>query len=239
MVERSIKVSAASVADGRLLVSTSRRSLLPGAKRTFHAICDALHAPDINSLLPYLSVASEIHFGFEPGDDPICKAYLEFDAETPVANVRFMAVKWRGGVARTNLYFDRSSLPSEERDALKDEVIPHGPIRDVFEAVIRRAASVAPLHDLPLLLVEEAASARRSLDLNVADLDWHTDNIADLIAPVFPNQQLPAHLDNQRIGHVAAGAGRDAEPFFTLYYGAHAISPSRMHLLGDMTRDSV
>lgn len=226
MVERSIKVTGTQIADGRLLVSAPRRALLPGAKRSFQAICDQLGAPSVDALLPYLGMATDVHFGFEAGDDPIHKAYLEFAQDSPVENIRFLAVKWRGQDVRTNLYFDRTTLPNVERAALMSDVVPQGVVADMLGQIVQRAMAAAPLHDLPLLLVEEEGTARRSLDLNVADLEWRAQDLGDQLAPLFPDGDLPASLHGQQIGHIAAGAARDGQAFATIYYGARGVMAS-------------
>lgn len=227
MVERSLKVTQGVVTSGRVLVSVPRRALLPGARRTFLAICETLGAPDPGVLIRYLAYATDIHFGFEPGADPIHKAYLEFGQEMPIENVRFIAVKWRKGVARTNLYFDRTELPAAMRDALLSEVVPAGAVHDAMRAVMMQARDAAPLSDQPLLLVEEEETARRSLDLNFADLDWTMHDVGEAVEPLFLGAALPDELQDQRIGHIAGGIGQDGMAFATIYFGARPVSRIR------------
>ena len=217
MIERSVKISGDQVSDGRLLVSAPRRALLQGAKRSFQTICSELGAPDVDALVPYLGMATDVHFGFEPGQQPVCKAYLEFGERSPIGGVRFMALKWRGTDGRTNLYFDRSALPAEARFALANAVIPDGPVRGMFAATMRQAMSAGPLHDIKLLLVEEEGSLRRSLDLNLADFGWRMRDLADAFG------HLRGLSDERRIGHIAAGTGRGGEAFYTLYHDARPV----------------
>ncbi|WP_316014999.1 hypothetical protein [Roseobacter sp. HKCCA0434] len=214
MIERSAKLTGERLASGRLLVSAPRRALLPGAERTFRTICEALGAPDIAPLVRHLPQAAEVHFGFEPGARPVAKAYLEFGPDGPVPHLRFLALKWREGRARTNLYFDRTALRPEARADLITEVIPDGRERDLMLALVAAATTAAPLDDLPLLLVEEEGTGRRSLDLNIADLDWGVAEISDL------PQTLRGAVGDARIGHVAAGVDGEGEAFLTVYHGA-------------------
>ena len=223
MIERSMKVTAERVIDGRLLVSAPRRALLPGAKRTFTRICEALGAPDITPLAAHLPRAAEVHFGFQPAGDaaaPIYKAYLEFAEDMPVEALRFMALKWSGNRIARTLYLDRTDLSGPARADLIAEVVPRGPVREVLSDLMHHAARVAPLTELPLLLVEEEGSARRSVDLNLADLEMLAEDAADIIAPLFPDGQLSAQLRGHRIGHIAAGTDGSGVPFATIYYGA-------------------
>jgi tryptophan halogenase len=80
---------------------------------------------------------------------------------------------------------------------------------------------------LRFLEVEEPGSPRCSVDLNLAE--WRQkvgDQRALLSRLLGSTAEAEAYLDEQAehgLGHVAAGIGRDGQPFATLYHGAHRV----------------
>ncbi len=232
LMERSVKAIGGALRTGRFLVSFPRHALDPGPSLHLRQICRSLGAPKSGfaHLDPLQSRAISIHLGFEPEDkDLVFKCYLEFTpATTPQPDLVFLALKWRatGQEAASVLtrYWTRDQMNSEQQSLLLDKIVADGPVR----ALTKTLMATNPGGDgLRLLEIEEPNSPRRSLDLNISNSGLTLHDLGeDLVHALGGTQEAADYVEvhaNDKIGHFAAGTARDAQPFATLYHGAHRV----------------
>lgn len=229
LCERSAKATAGGLCAGRYLVSFPRQALGPGPRRVLQSLCAGLGAPEAGfaRLDPHQSRASAIHFGYEP--DPagtVLKCYLEFAPEDrPEPGLVFLALKWRDdGAHALSCYWTRDGIGEAAQRALLDAILPPGPVRKSMHALMRLSPERQALR---FLEVEELGSPRRSVDLNLADCRHKVGDQKALLkrflgATAEARTYLGEHADDG-LGHVAAGIGRDGQPFATVYHGAHRV----------------
>ncbi len=209
--EDSVKITQGGVAEGRYLLSFSRRALLPGPKGRLERIATGLGVTDIARLLTYVSAANAVHFGFEP-DGPSHKIYLEFPPpRRPEPDLVFLALKAGRHGAPVNRYLDRMHLDASQKQDLLSAIIPDPTVHATATACLEAAGA--------LLEVVEDGSPRRSLDFNLADSGWRLGDLPGL-DDLLARFGVPGALAQDRdapLGHFAAGHGRDGQPFITLY----------------------
>ncbi|NNU80368.1 hypothetical protein HMH01_07925 [Halovulum dunhuangense] len=237
LVERSVRVAGTTLRPGRFLVSFPRGALGPGPSRVLRGICMDLGLEEqaFAPLDALQSAAVSVHFGFEPEPGGArVKCYLEFPADArPERDAVFLALKWKPGQQGHHVltrYLARDGLRPDAQAALIRDIVEAGALRDLMLGALDLAGTAPGLR---LLEVVEDANPRRSVDLNLADARMTLEAAGDLLLPVMgPARGGRAYLDahaGDRLGHVAAGTGRDGRPFFTLYHGArrlHAGEPA-------------
>lgn len=227
--EHSAKASSAGLRTGRYLVSFPRRALGPGPRQVLQSLCAELGAPEAGfaRLDRHQSRASAIHFGYEP--DPagtVLKCYLEFaPGDQPQPGMVFLALKWRSdGAHAISRYWARDGIGAPAQRALVDAILPPGPVRETMHALMRLSPEGKALR---FLEVDEPGSLRSSVDLNLAEWKQKVGDQRDLLSRLLSaTAEARAYLDEHAehgLGHVAAGIGRDGQPFATLYHGAHRI----------------
>ncbi|MGR3572672.1 hypothetical protein [Brevirhabdus sp.] len=227
--EYSAKVVDGDLRAGRMLLGFPRHALGPGPSQVLSSLCRQLRAPEagFDLLAPHQSASCAVHFGFEPEDGgAVLKCYLEFAPHAqPAPDLVFLALKWTpdGRYVQSN-YWQRDHLPGAQQDALLDAVLPEGARRDSLRALLARCTRPDLLH---LLEVEEPGSPRRSLDVNLSDLEAtvgeHAATLIEFLGTSEAVQRYVARHAGDRLGHLAAGTTRDGRPFATLYHGVHHV----------------
>jgi hypothetical protein len=200
----SCKISAAGVADQRVLLTFPRAALLaPDDPAPLVALVGG-HLPA--AMADQWQSAEVIHLGLD-GDEAggaIRKLYLEFAPDAaPEPNLAYLALKCGGGRQAMHRY-ERVSDAAALLAAL-----------DLPPALAEPAAWLARLSG-DLLRVTEPGSARLSLDIGLADLDATQDvlpMVARMVAAVNPQAPAPLALPS----HVAMGRDRLGSVFVTLY----------------------
>ena len=199
--EESVKIDAGGVTRGRFLLSFGRDALRPGPKARLAALAADLGL-DPAPLLPHVGSVCAVHVGAEA--DGRAKLYLEFTAgAAPEAGLVYLAVKHD---ARLNRY-----LQERDPEALLGRAVPEGPMRQTARACLPLAGG--------LLRVEEEGSPRLSLDLNLADAGLTVGDLPGLEPLLAGRGDALSDLRGEKLGHFAAGTGRDGQPFATIYYG--------------------
>ena len=204
--EESLKISKDGVVRGRYLLTFSRRALLPGPAARLQGLADDLGL-DASALMPHRSAANAIHVGMEPGNRT--KLYLEFpppDAPTP--HLAFLAVKHDNRVNRYNR-IDHLTL-DQQTQRLRD-VVPDSPARVTALACLARAGGV--------LQVTEEGSARKSIDIHLADAGMALGDLPELAGLLDGQNDDLSDVRHMTLGHFACGIGRDGTAFATIYFG--------------------
>jgi hypothetical protein len=240
--ERSIKIAPGALYDERCLLSVHARALRPHPAHTLIEMGRALGAPPrldaaIREALPGADI---VHFGHEAGEGaPLSKLYFEYAARAKASMAQrrpalvHLAYKWRRGEAEARLtrYLWRPCLSAAEARARVEARLPEAArARAAALAVLERSAELADSGALAILDVEEAASPRASLDVNLYDAGLSLADVADVVArtgeafAVAPSR-VEASFGAARasaLGHVAAGVDRAAREFVTFYFGVEA-----------------
>ena len=226
MREHSVKAFEGEMRVGRVLISLHREQLGPGPSRVLRGLCARLGAPDagVAALDMVQSRADSVHFGFEPEPwGTVLKCYLEFTPRTaPQEGLVFLALKWWGdGRWTISEYRSRTDLPHDARANLIAEILPDGPVFEVF-------SGYACHPDQPTLLeVTEPGTPRRSLDVTLADRDTtlgaEHDALLCAMGQTDKARRFLTDHTNAPLGHLAGGTARDGRAFATVYYGAHHV----------------
>lgn len=199
----SRKISAASVADQRVLLTFPRAALLaPDDPAPLVAL--------VSGTLPAMMAdhwhrAEVMHLGLDGNEagGAVHKLYLEFPPDAaPEPNLAYLALKCGGGRQALHRY-DRVTDAAALLDALS---LP--------PALAEPAAWLARLSG-DLLRVAEPGSARLSLDIGLADVT--SGDVLPLVTRMVAavNPACPAPLETP--SHVALGRDRHGGLFVTLY----------------------
>ena len=199
----SCKISAAGVADQRVLLTFPRAALLaPDDPAPLVALVGgSLPA----AMADHWQSAEVIHLGLDGNEagGAVRKLYLEFPPDAaPEPNLAYLALKCGGGRQALHRY-DRVSDAAALLAAL-----------DMPPALAEPAVWLAGLSG-DLLRVAEPGSARLSLDIGLADVTSGDllPMVTRLVAAVNP--ACPAPLETP--SHVALGRDRHGGLFVTLY----------------------
>ena len=227
LMERSVKAIGQELRTGRFLVSFPRVALAPGPSGHLRRICTELGIPAaaMQVINAVQTRAVSVHLGYEPepGGD-MHKCYLEFlPADTAKPGLVFLAVKWRAARWVETRYWHRGGLSEAARTALVAKVVPPGPILDTLSHF-----SARPECRDRLLEIEEPASKRRSIDLNVAEAQVLIGDCAARLGGFLGGTEAARdYLERHRseeLGHLASGTARDGTGFATLYHGTRRIA---------------
>ncbi|CTQ56509.1 hypothetical protein LP7551_05069 [Roseibium album] len=237
LCERSAKLIAGDLRDGRYLVSMPKDAFYPGPARQFSSVCKALDAPEtaLEDLLPYLPSAVSVHFGYEPeAVGERFKCYIEFPPDAqPEPGLVFHSVKWvvgRVSSSATSRYWSRNRLSPGEQEKLVETLLPIGRAQEAALGILEVSARTARNKSATLLEVLEPGNPRHSIDINVAESGQRLVDFHNLLEPVFAEAGIGQMTDaffkregETRIGHFAAGTARDGSPFVTLYFDAGSV----------------
>lgn len=219
--ERSIKISSGVPSKERGMVTFDKRDLYPAPRTTLAEICADLGCPDSSALDPYLKQAHAIYFA---ADGDIGKCYLEFTPQTtPLPDLVFMAIKWRGEDVKVNHYTSIAHKPHSAKEELIDALVPAGPVRDAMRACLPVARDGTPGGEAVVLHVTEEGTRRASVDINMSDVKLTMAQAAPLLSPLYTAYGIKPNLTDANFGHLAAGTDREGAPFATFYYGAKVI----------------
>ncbi len=247
-LERSVKILHGVLADDRCLISVHRDALGKNPADRLLEIGRELQIPPMfaRALPGSLQRADIVHFGYEAGEggQDVYKIYCEYASDVRramVARVRtpilvHLAYKWTALRPDGGAVTRYSWVPCKDRVELQrrlDDLIPEGETpaaRRFVLALLSRIDAFANSGDLLLMEVEEPGNPRRSCDLNVYDAGLRVSAIADLLAALVRDFNIPGtkaqavfgRAADSALGHLSAGLGRDGREFVTIYFGVEA-----------------
>lgn len=248
--ERSVKLAPGAVNDDRYITSVHRDDLGMDPRGVIEGVIGAEGLPEdkwahMLQLLPDVDV---LHFGHEGGDDPVRKIYLEFVSKLRAAAKRgdretqlvYLALKWRPGEEQraaftSYLLVPDNQVPTRMIDALRKgyEGREEAPSLRVGIETIRLAVARAGANGIMFVEVEEAGSSRFSYDLTIYHAGLRGSDLGGILAPLLDAYGIdrPARenflrkIENELVGHVSLGIGRDGRDFVTVYFGVEARNP--------------
>lgn len=228
MLERSFRLTAAGVEQGRFLLSVPVRAAPRGLLDGLAAL--GLPARGLAAARLALEDAVFLHLGLEEG--PLLKLYLErpdgLAADGGAGPPLHRAWKWQPGEDR--LATDRYVLVPPGEAAERLALVPA-----LLQPALRAALALLEARPGWLFMLDVLGEGpRRSLDIRTYDFER---SVGDLWAPVTaaatalgtPPAALAAALALHRddaLGHLAWGIGRGGQPFLTVYAGAEACDPA-------------
>ena len=241
-VEQSVRLSPKILETRRCLLSFFLAEAGPAAADV-PQICRAMNAPDtfLQSISRFINAAAFVHFGFEySGTTPIGKCYLELPPPAPSESrqsgrLQFLGFKWSlldSSIAVVSRYKSSTVQDWSRIKSLLVEATDHklGRILDAMLQQLQPSSQQAA-EIYPLLEISEEGSDRRSWDLNVYDDQWSLGQVQSCLSAAVDALQIPQQhflswilpMTSSALGHIAAGIGRNGEPFLTVYYGARGV----------------
>ncbi|MFE1601319.1 tryptophan 7-halogenase [Methylobacterium sp. ID0610] len=247
--ERSIKAARGALQADRFLLSLHRTALGLDPGRTLARIAAGLGLADAARAEAAAAIAGAdiLHLGFEDGPGgPLYKLYVEWSAEAdrrwqhgpagpgePILVHR--AYKWsplaRAEPVVTFYHWPGPRSPDEIARRLAQVAEKAGGpfVVGLGHAILAavRAQGDGPPHYLE---AREEPGPRLSYDLNLYATGLTVAALEDILTRAFAALGVPAEeagralaaRRGERLGHVAAGLGRDGQPFVTLYSGVRA-----------------
>lgn len=237
--ERSFRMSRGLLLTDRFLVSVSRSSLGAGAAGRVSGLCRELGMGEepASAMEAMADVARFIHLGFERGTQAwLYKVYLESPAPDRPAGpvVLHRAYKWnplRPDRCVLTEYVWHPGLTAEQVAGRMMEICPRGASLNIATEILRLAAGRM---DGPVRYMEvsEAGNARRSFDLNLYDAGLRLTDLLPFMARMCVHFGIRPEdfyafcgpLLDKAFGHLAGGVHREGQDFFTVYYGAEALT---------------
>lgn len=240
--ERSLKLTPGAALSDRFLLSLPRSALRSCVGKSVERLVDELAVPDHfqPSIAANCHDASCVHFGFEGVEgQQFFKLYLEFTEPVPrFQRLVHLAFKWDPSDPHRSTISRYSRRTVGSLDQLRDAIATYydgcrgvEPERFVLEALGLAVRQVA-LQDIDFLDVHEDSSARRSFDLCLYDADLRLREVGIHMSQIGIYFRLQSKsfddlwrsIEDERLGHIAGGTGRDGREFLTLYFGARVIS---------------
>ena len=226
-LERSVKIVQGKLSNDRFLLIFPKYILAQSSKDRLKQICIDLGAPleNLTKLLTLLPLANGIALGYEPeGNNIRFKCYLEFlPHRAPKKNLTFIALKWVSGDTKApsvfTRYWSHTGRSHAKKQASIISILPKCSERDALfnscNLAVKKGFS-------PFLLeIEEAGNPRHSIDIKTAGLGYKIKDLKGNFCPSFLSF-LKTHGEDE-LCHVAAGIGRNGQPFMTIYYDSISI----------------
>jgi hypothetical protein len=244
--ERSFKIANSALLQNRFLLGVSKKEVGPGAEERLTEACRSMGIPDnfLELFQEHFPLSDYIHFGFEQNEKTIVyKVYLEFfdtiseqirkSSQQPGPSLLHLGLKWdaanpsRQALTRYTWHPWISSEEILQRVSAILEAERSGVARQAVERLISLAMARLPDRDILFLEVTEEGNPRRSFDINVYRANLQVAEIYPLLSMLCRSHSIPFDtfhslyegIKNERLGHLAAGIGREGNDFFTIYYG--------------------
>lgn len=235
-LEHSLKIQSRALLDGRGLYSIRKFHLGFRPRPKLLRLCAELHIPPAfaDAIEALFDQASVVHLGFENGEIPFCKVYLEFTTRRPEslpANLLFRGFKWSpldNTQAAVTDYCERGKYKPADLSPYLDYYLEpqHEAERALAQSFVELVGDKAPDAQILLLDVTEAGSPRRSFDINVYDAATPLSDLAPWLRQAYrvfgiktptPGDLLSPPAD-RKLGHLSGGVSRKGAPFFTVYH---------------------
>jgi len=244
--ERSFKIMNAVLLNNRYLLGVSKKAVGQRADDRLTETCRMMGAPKtlLDIFTQYLPQANYVHFGFEENEkSTVYKVYLEFfetikewierDRHPPGPALLHLGLKWdvsnpaRQSITHYTWYPWLSSHEILQRVSHILEPERGAAARQAAEQLISLALARIPNRDILYLEVTEEGNPRRSFDINVYRANLQVAEVYPLLSMLCRRHSIPFDtfhslydgIKTKRFGHLAAGADREGNGFFTIYYG--------------------
>jgi hypothetical protein len=247
-LERSAKLGDGAINEDRFLAIVHKRALGddPAAGLAHIAGRLGLAGSMLDMLCRQLAQAEIVGLGYEGGDDPVYKIYLELSQPARRASssglpagaeVIFSAVKWRAddpGRAVASRYVRPAAGrgPAAIAGRLAAQAGKDRRLASAQAAlgIVEAARGRCPPERIALVEVEEEVSPRRSFDINVYAATLPVEAVSEPIRRLAAAYAIPpaeidtflARVGPLQLGHLSGGIGRNGRDFATLYFGAAA-----------------
>ena len=260
--ERSFKVVNAVLLNNRFLLGVSKKAVGQRADDRLTETCSLMGMPKnlLDIFKHYLPQGNYVHYGFEQNEKTIVyKVYLEFfeaineeikkSKRRPGPALLHLGLKWdisdpeRQSLTRYTWY---PWLPSHEILQRVSHILEPErgeAARQAAEQLISLALARMPYRDILYLEVTEEGNPRLSFDINVYRANLQLAEVYPLLSMLCRRHSISFEtfhslydrIKPKRLGHLAAGADREGNSFFTAYYGVEETfgESSRGPLLSD------
>ena len=239
--ERSFRMSRGSLLADRFLMSVSRSSLGVNGAERIASVCRQLGmaGEPAGAVEAMAGEARFVHWGFERNAEGwLYKVYLE----PPVAELRpaepvvlHRAHKWdplRPGRCVLTKYVWHPGLTADEIIGRIAGVYGEGGHSFDIAAAILRLAAGRMSGLVRYMEVSEEGNARRSFDLNLYDAELRLADLLPFLARMCAHFAIRPEdfyafcgpIQDKPFGHLAGGVHREGQDFFTVYYGAEALT---------------
>ena len=244
--ERSFKIVNAVLLNNRFLLGVSKKSVGQRADDRLTQTCSLMGMPKtlLNVFRHHLPKGNYVHFGFEQNEKTfVYKVYLEFwetikeeigkSKDRPGPMLLHLGLKWdvsdpaRQSLTHYTWYPWLSADEILERVSRMLDPQTDTPAKQAADELISLALARIPARDLLYLEVTEEGNPRRSFDINVYRANLQLAEVYPLLSMLCRRHSIPFDtfhslyngIKMKRFGHLAAGADREGNNFFTAYYG--------------------
>lgn len=260
--ERSFKIVNAVLLNNRYLLGVSKKSVGQRADDRLTETCSLMGMPKnlMDIFKHYLPQGNYVHFGFEQNEKTtVYKVYLEFfetikkeiekSNHRPGPTLLHLGLKWdvsdpvRQSLTRYTWYPWLSSPEILQRVSHILEPERGEAARQAAEQLISLALARMSYRDILYLEVTEEGNPRLSFDINVYRANLQLAEIYPLLSMLCRRHSISFEtfhslyegIKTKRLGHLAAGADKEGNSFFTVYYGVEEKfgASSSGALLGD------
>jgi len=244
--ERSFKIVNAVLLDNRFLLGVSKKAVGEKADDRLTQTCSLMGMPKmlLEVFRHYLPQGNYVHFGFEQNEKTtVYKVYLEFfktikqeiekRKDDPGPVLLHLGLKWdvsnpaRQSLTHYTWYPWLSADEILERVSRMLDPQTDTPAKQAADELVSLALGRIPERDILYLEVTEEGNPRRSFDINVYRANLQLAEIYPLLSMLCRRHSIPFDtfhslyngIKMKRFGHLAAGADREGNSFFTAYYG--------------------
>lgn len=244
--ERSFKIVNGSLLRNRFLLGVSKKAIGEKADDRLKQTCSLMGIPQtlLEVFKKYLPQGNYVHFGFEQNEKTtVYKVYLEFfetikkeiekSKDRPGPALLHLGLKWDvSDPARQSLtrYTWYPWLPPPEILQRVSHILEPErgeAARQAAQELISLALARMPYRDILYLEVTEEGNPRLSFDINVYRANLQLAEIYPLLSMLCRRHSISFEtfhslyegIETKRLGHLAGGADREGNSFFTVYYG--------------------
>lgn len=252
--ERSFKIVNAALLHNRFLLGVSKKSIGQGADDRLTQTCTLIGMPKtlLDVFRQYLPQGNYVHFGFEQNEESfVYKVYLEFwerikgeigmNEDRPDPMLLHLGLKWdvsepaRQSLTYYTWYPWLSSQEILQRVSPILEPRRGAAAKQAADELVSLALARIPARDILYLEVTEEGNPRRSFDINVYRANLQVAEVYPLLSMLCRRHSILYEtfhslyngIKTKRLGHLAAGADRKGDNFFTVYYGVEAMFDER------------
>jgi tryptophan halogenase len=244
--ERSFKVKDNILLTKRFLFGFEKDLIGPRPNERVIELCEQIGMPP-KLMAPFMADLPEagiVGFGFGENETTcIAKAYLEFGIryyramkekpDRPDPYLSHIGYKWDLSDTKKTVVTEYTCYPAytvgDMLETLSSGIYkdrarsPYGVVKRILDA----AAGKAVEEKFLFLGVGEDNTSRNSFDINIYGADMKIKEITGDLLGLFrfyavaedESKALLESIQDQAVGHIAGGVGRDGQSFVTLYYG--------------------
>ncbi len=244
--EQSFKVKENVLLTKRFLFGFEKDRIGPNPNEGVLQLCEEIGMPP-NLMAPFMAKLPEagiVGFGFGENETTcIAKAYLEFDIryyramnekpDRPDPYLSHVGFKWDLSDPAKAVVTEYTCYPTYTVEDMLETLSggvyrdggesPYGMVKDILD----QAESKAGEEKFLFLGVGEENTSRNSFDINIYGAGLKMKEISGELRDLFrfyavaeeEFKPLLESIQDQTVGHIAGGVGRDGKSFVTIYYG--------------------